>query len=148
MATIIDDPCYPQITKAMDKAFVCGALQAALFPSAHANDQGDSLIVSCNIKNLRHKPSKRFMLSYQLALVYTRTGARRNQLVSGSLCKVGLGRHILGSDGNKQSSALYIAALDMLVWVFPLDRKLIYLAQIRQVMMHSTEFLGNAREWD
>jgi|CXWL01.1.fsa_nt_gi hypothetical protein len=148
MATIIDDPCYPQITKAMDKAFVCRALQAALFPSAHANDQGDFLIVSCDIKNLRHKPSKRFMLSYPLELVNTRTGARRNQLVSGSLCKVGLGRHVLGSEGNKQSSAVYIAALDMLVWVFPLDRKLIYLAQIHQAMMHSTEHLGNARTWD
>jgi hypothetical protein len=117
-------------------------LQDTLFSSANDNGAGSILVVSCNIKNLRHKPGKRFMLSYQLELVNTRTGAWRNQLVSGSLCKVGLGQHVLESEGNKQSSAVYIAKLDMLAWVFPQDRKLIYLAQILDIHFLKSHLSG------
>jgi Phosphotransferase enzyme family len=137
MVMKINDPCYPQIAKAMDKGLMCQLLQDAVFSSTSNNTNTSTIVESCEIKNKRHKPGKSFVLSYHLVLLDMQTGIQREQVIGARLCKIGQGQQELDEEREKhqrntctQSTVIYLPELEMLVWVFPHDRKLIHLAQI------------------
>jgi hypothetical protein len=130
----INDPCFPQTSKIIDMGLMTRIFQENLF----ANSPFESIVVeSCKIKNQRHKAGKSFVIAYDLMLLNTQTGNRQQQIIGGRLCK--WGQELLGleqeSDSHQNKSGtnsafVYLTELEMLVWVFPLDRKMTHLAKI------------------
>lgn len=133
----INDVCYPQINKALDKGLIEQLFQRRLFSSTSPDNSGSIVIESCEINNKRHKPSKSFVLSYHLSLLDTQTGTRSEQVIGARLCKLGQGKRELHEECEKHSrntgalsQVVYVPELEMMLWVFPQDRKLVHLAQI------------------
>jgi hypothetical protein len=139
MLKVINDPCYPQIAIALDTGTMAQVLQSILFPTIGNPDEG-IVIVSCEIKNKRHKPGKSFVLSYHLFLFDKQTHNRWEQIVGARLCRTGCGQKELVEERTKhtrntglQSPVIYQSDLEMMVWVFPHDRKLVHLEKILDV---------------
>ena len=107
----------------------------------------------CSIGEKRHKPGKSFLLSYHLGLQDIATDIRYEQLMSAQLCLHGRGLSEFeacletclnkGLDTQKHSpigipSVSYIPEVNMLLWAFPYDRKLVHLPKLLD-----TESLGS-----
>jgi Phosphotransferase enzyme family len=136
----INDPCYPQINPALDKASITQLFQRRLFSPAGPDNSSSIVIESCGINNKRHKPGKSFVLSYHLHLLDRQTGLRSELVIGARLCKLGQGQQELHEEREKHcrntgtsSQVVYVPELEMMAWVFPQDRKLVQLAQILDV---------------
>ena len=110
------------------------ALQNALF----RNQESPTLKVeSCSIGEKRHKPGKSFLLSYCLRLQHIATNVHYEQLMTAQLCLPGRGSSEFEAYLGKQThspigipSVSYIAEINMLLWAFPHDRKLVHLPKL------------------
>jgi Phosphotransferase enzyme family len=147
----VNDPCYPHIHKALDTALITQLFQNHLFARKQWGGETAVIVESCSIKNKRHKPGKSFVLSYHLRLLDTQTGTRNEQVIGARLCKTGQGQQELQEERDKHfrntgtaSQVIYLPEIEVLLWIFPQDRKLIHLAQILDVgflKRHLTEML-------
>jgi len=134
---MINDPCFPQIERASDVVYMRELLQQMLFSNPAAGSVDSFLIELCQIANKRHKPGRSFVLSYRLIVRDDENDERFEQIVSARLCKTGQGLQELDSERKayrknleEDSAVLYLHQLEMLLWLFPEDRKLVHLSKI------------------
>lgn len=99
--------------------------------------QSQLLIDTCLIGEKRYKPWESCVLSYDLQLRDPQTGSSRKQVVSARLCKPAEGLRELGEANRRELFSTpglvplaHLPATDMVVWVFPNDRKLTHLPQL------------------
>jgi aminoglycoside phosphotransferase (APT) family kinase protein len=136
MVQLIDDPYFPHIDKALDEGFMKMALQAFLQIVYDKNHHAVE-ITACTIKNKRHKPGKNFVCCYALELYDLNSQTTWRQTISARLCKSGNSQQELNEEHQKQqaqfglsSPVLFLPELEMMLWLFPHDRKLIHLAKV------------------
>lgn len=134
---MIKDPCFPQMDRASDVVYMRELLQQTLFSNPDDGSAEFFLIELCQIANKRHKPGRSFVLSYRLIVRDDENDERFEQIVSARLCKTGQGLQELDSERkayrkkmDEDSAVLYLHQLEMLLWLFPEDRKLVHLSKI------------------
>ncbi len=151
MNSAINDPVFPQIAQALEPLVMTRLFQAVLLSLSGDVLTSQKVIKSCEIKNKRHKPGKSFVLSYDLILLDNQAGEKSERVIGARLCKSGCGLTELQEERAKYnkntglvSPVIYLPELEMLVWLFPNDRKLIHLVQILNVdnlLAHFTPML-------
>jgi hypothetical protein len=124
---------------ALQPPFMQKLLQRALLDPL--DNEGQRLRMdACLIGEKRYKPGKSCVLSYRLHLHDTRTGAKHEQVVSARLCRPDEGLAEFHRAGSRQlvcnpgiRALTYLPEIEMVVWSFPNDRKLLHLPKFLDV---------------
>jgi len=150
------DPYFPQIAQALDMPLMQATLQKHLF----LGNKSPSRILSCEIGAQRYKPGKSCVITYRLKIFKPEAQATEEQLLCGRLCAPNEGPDEFRRAKKKtlfnlpeMHSLLYLDDPEMLLWVFPNDRKLSHLPQMLDLSFLSKLFpkrlsgleLGRAR---
>lgn len=134
------DPQFPQILTILDTDYMTAVLQNTLFRKS-GQEPSDVKVTQCSIGEKRFKPGKRFMLSYCLKLHDSLADLNYEQLVTAQLVPL---EHELPEAKTGQEKATYIPEFNMMLWVFPDDRKLPHLPQLLDVKNQHTYFKTHA----
>ena len=134
--TIMNDPQFPQLAMALKPALMQDMLQETLVVPTKT-PRPRFLVDSCLIGEKRYKPWESCVLSYDLQLRDLQTGSSRKQVVSARLCKPREGLKELHEAKRRKLSPTpglvplaHLPGTEMVVWVFPNDRKLTHLPQL------------------
>jgi hypothetical protein len=132
MAISTIDPLFPQIREILEPVIMREILQRSLFRNRRIHDQ-KIRIESCEIGEKRYKPGKSFLLSYNLRLRDLNSDAQYEQCLTAQLCPTGVDNSEFDKCLENPTfshvgipSVSYISEVDMLLWSFPHDRKLIH----------------------
>jgi tRNA A-37 threonylcarbamoyl transferase component Bud32 len=127
------DPLFPQVPIILEPILMREILQNSLLRNRRIHDR-KIRIESCEIGEKRYKPGKSFLLSYFLRLRDLESDAWYEQCLTAQLCPTGTGISEFDKCLENPSyssvgipSVSYISVVDMLLWSFPHDRKLVHL---------------------
>ncbi len=120
------DPQFPQISTILDTDYMTAVLQTTLFRKSR-QEPSSIRVARCSIGEKRYKPGRSFMLSYCLQLQDDATERNYEQLVTARLKPLG---HELPAVAAGQEEVTYIPEVNMMLWVFPYDRKLPHLPKL------------------
>ncbi len=136
------DPCFPQLSTALNRTRMRKALQISLFDPLKGQ-RDNFLIYSCQIGERRYKPGKSCVVSYRIEIINTEAQSVQEQILYARLCKTDEGLSVFKRAREKAlfkpkylPPILYFPHLEMVIWAFPNDRKLIHLPK-----MHDLSFL-------
>jgi Phosphotransferase enzyme family len=132
----IFDPQFPQISTILDTDYIAEVLQNTLFPKS-GQRPSNIKITRCTVGEKRYKPGKIFMLSYHLLLQDTLNDCNYEQLLTAQLIPIGLK---FPEDEACQEKATFISDVNMRLWVFPHDRKLLHLPRLLNTNDQDTYF--------
>lgn len=130
------DPHFPQMPRALNMTRMREIFQKELWTQGKTQG-GASVVQTCQIDAQRYKPGKSCVFTYRLKILNTETEAVREQILCARLCKAGEGaaefqrakqKNLAECDG--LPPVFYLPALEMVVWVFPNDRKLTHLPKM------------------
>jgi len=131
------DTHFPQISRAYDLALMQERFQERLFLSK----KNPPRIQACRMGEARYKPGKSCVIAYRLEILDFETKLLREQVVCGRLCPPGKGLAEFQRAKTKalfplagMQPLLYLDDPEMLLWVFPNDRKLSGLPQMLDVV--------------
>jgi Phosphotransferase enzyme family len=124
------DPVFPQISQLLDADFMRVRLQTALLDNSNPDAFPKATISQCLIGEKRHKPGKRFVVSYQLTLKKAGQNGVDERLVTAELIHKTQQKP---AQQNPKCPAIQLADLDTTLWQFPHDRKLPHLADLHNV---------------
>ena len=129
------DPKFPQIPLVLQPIWMSELLQKTVFDG---NLKSKELIIEkCTVGEKRYKPGKSFILLYLLSLHNIKTDEHYEQLLTAKLSKFGQGRTDFKQEQTQQYNIApdkhcicYIAELEMIIWLFPYDRRLYHLPSL------------------
>ncbi len=107
------DPWFPQVGVALDTEAMRRLLQIRLFPKSSAGNR--CRVESCRVGEMRHKPGKRFVLTYLLGLRRPGEVRLREQTVYARLLPAA------GGQAAAPGNAIYLPQVPMQLWLFPAD---------------------------
>jgi len=135
----IIDPCFPQLTTALNRTRMREALQISLFDPLKGQ-RDNFLIYSCQVGERRYKPGKSCVVSYRIEIINTEAQSVQAQMLYARLCKTDEGLSEFKRAREKAlfkpenlPPILYLPQLEMVVWAFPNDRKLIHLPKMQDL---------------
>ncbi|GAB4421838.1 MAG: hypothetical protein Fur0044_19570 [Anaerolineae bacterium] len=133
---IPQDKTLPQLAAALDIAAMRSIFEQALFagiaPGGEAAlSTGRFQIRACQIERIKYKPGQNCLICYQLTIHDTLTQQDSDQILCGRIYERGSGyAHFIKARTPSLVTPkfgpplLYLPGLEMVVWVFPNDRKL------------------------
>lgn len=130
MSQNVIDPVFPQICQLLDAEFMRTRLQTALLDNSNPDTFPKVTISQCLIGEKRHKPGKRFVVSYQLTLKKAGQNSVDERLVTAELIHKTQPK---SARRNSKCPAIQLADLEATLWQFPYDRKLPHLADLHNV---------------
>jgi Phosphotransferase enzyme family len=152
MTPSTNDPQFPQLPKILESAYMREVLQNALFRN---KEEPTITIKSCSIGEKRHKPGKSFLLSYRLGLQHVGANVCHEQLMTAQLCRPGRGPSEFEACLEKQTqlpvgipAVSFLPEVDMLLWAFPHDRKLVHLPKLLDAENLRTYFTKHCVEFE
>ncbi len=149
MTLSICDPQFPQILEVLEADTMLKVLQKALLGTALSTLK----VQHCSVGEKRHKPGKSFLLSYRLGIQDSSTNIHYEQLLSAQLCLPGRDwtefKACLDTPTHSPTgipSVSYIPEVNMLLWAFPHDRKLVHLPKLLDTEKLSLYFKAHLSE--
>ena len=140
------DPVFPQISQLLDADFMRARLQTALLDYSTPDVFPKATISQCLIGEKRHKPGKRFVVSYQITLQKGGKNDVDDRFVTAELIHKTQPK---SARQNPKYPAIQLTDLDATLWQFPHDRKLLHLADLHNVnfmMAYFTRFFTRIDE--
>lgn len=132
----MNDPQFPHLKTALEPTRMQNLLQLRLL-SPPDNARQEYVVDACLIGEKRYKPGKSCVLSYDLHIRNTGTGASRVHVIAARLCRPMKGLPEFHQANRRKLSLTpgleplgYLPETEMVVWTFPNDRKLTSLPQL------------------
>ncbi len=135
------DPAFPQIPEILSPDYMKALLQKQWLK----NEESTNLLTikNCVIGEKRHKPGKKFQVSYHLELFNRQTQAHCQQVLTANIFiagqnipSIGIESEVVSKDGADFHGVLYLPELSTMLWAFPYDKQLVNLP-----LLHNTEYL-------
>ncbi len=130
------DPQFPQIPKVLEAGFMRDIFQDVLIRNQQQSSRKFS-VEQCEVGEKRYKPGKSFTLSYKLRLEDLESKDSYDQLLTAQICSLdsrqaAFSKYLENPDYLPVGipSVSYLPEVDMMLWAFPYDRKLVHLSKL------------------
>jgi thiamine kinase-like enzyme len=139
VAGLTIDLQFPQIPKVLEAGFMREIFQDVLIRNQQQSSR-KFCVEKCEVGEKRYKPGKSFVLSYKLRLQDLESKDSYDQLLTAQLCTLGSRQAAFGKYLENREylpvgipSVSYLSEVDMMLWAFPYDRKLVHLAKLLDI---------------